>query len=686
MKKIFATISLLFVINVQAFAVSAYPMPIDFKQPQGDVVTVLIKGDERSHWHETMDGYTLLFNQDGYLTYALLDEAGNLQPSDFIATNIEKRDNTAKAFLKTLGKKLFYSDAQKQLMRQVWKIEDEAKTRGNRALTGLTKVLCAFVQFSEKSMIKTMTQFDGLMNQIGYMGNGAGSVRDYFKESSYNQFDIQMTLCGIYTAPKSESYYAGPPGDGTLNCPELAEWLAQRVAVEPGIDFRDYDGDGDGFVDAFHFIFAGEGQEAGGGPTTIWSHQWSFSPPVVQNGKRLNIYSCSPELLNSDITTVGVICHEMSHVFGSPDFYDTDDNQFEGTGNWDIMAGGSWNNNGNRPAHHNMYQKTQFGWVNPVILSTPTTVTDMPNSAQNAVAYRINTNTPNEYYLLENRQKVRFDTDVPGSGLLIYHVHSNVGTSCINCTHPQRLYPVCANRTTQMPTETPSSYGNINSAGCPFPGTSNKTSFTDETTPAMKSWTNNNTGKPITNITHSNKLISFDFMGGGTGSTYTITATTGEHGTITPTGVITVFAGGSRTYSIIPDEHYAIATVLINGTNDPTAVTTGTYNFSNVNFNQTIEATFTPKTHIATLNADNYSPIQIVPNPASNYIDLQFTIYNLQFEHIEFYNAFGQLVKNVSIHGESKDNTMTQKISIADLPKGIYVIRIENQTAKLVVH
>jgi M6 family metalloprotease-like protein len=516
----------LWFINAQVLhAVPANPHPISFTQPNGKELTVFMKGDERLHWHESLDGYTLLLNQENYLTYAILDEAGNLQPSYYIATDIEKRDIVANSFLYSTDKKLFYSDMQKQIILKVWEIEDDAKSQGERGVTGFYKTLCAFVQFPEKSMIKTISQFENLFNQIGYTGNGTGSVRDFFKESSYNQFDLEITLCGIYTAPQSESYYAGNPGDGTLRCRELARWLAQQVAAEPSIDFRDYDSDNNGVVDGFHFIFAGVGQEGGGCNTCIWSHKWQFTPAVTQNGKSISVYSCSPELYSgTTITTIGVVCHEMTHAFGAPDFYDTNygtGGQYEGTGNWDIMAGGSWNGSpgGNRPPHHNMYTKIQFGWVTPITLNAPTTVTNMPNAAENPVAYKINVYTNNEHYLLENRQRIKFDTNIPGDGLIIYHVHNSVGTSGINDTHPQRMYPVCASSTVAIPASGASNYGNINSGGCPFPGTSGKTAFDGTTTPRMFRW-NGNAGvevsdKPITNITHNNRLISFDFMGGG---------------------------------------------------------------------------------------------------------------------------------------------------------------------------
>jgi M6 family metalloprotease-like protein len=500
------------------FAVPAYPFPIVYTQPNGDTLTVKIKGDERIHWYESLDEYTLLVNSEGFLSYAQLDEDGNLQPSSCVATDIENRDFSIFSFLKTIKKRLFYSTIQKQMMLKIWQIEDEVANKNknkNDGLFGHYKTLCAFVQFPEKPMIKTMSQFDGLLNQLGFTGNGTGSVRDYFKESSYNNFDLEITLCGIYTAPQSEAYYA----DYTA---PLARWLAMRLAWEPAIDFREFDSNGDGEVDGFHFIFAGRGEEAGGGPGTIWSHKSQFDPPVKQNGKSISIYSCSPELLYNDISTIGVICHEMTHAFGAPDFYDTGYNGYEGTGNWDIMASGSWNGypGGNCPPHHNMYTKLQFGWVDPINLDDPETVVNMPNSAENPVAYKIKTTTFNEFFLLENRQKLKFDSSVPGAGLLIYRVVDMGNSQGLNDGHPQNVYPVCAASNIDIPNSDPSSYGDplfygsINGAGTPFPGTSNQTSFTDETTPSMKSWLKNNTNKPITNIVNNNLLISFEFMGG----------------------------------------------------------------------------------------------------------------------------------------------------------------------------
>src|SRR5665648_423478 len=175
------------------------------------------------------------------------------------------------------------------------------------------------------------------------------------------------------------------------------------------------------------------------------------------------------------------------------------------------MGGGAWNNNGVTPAHHNPYTKIYtYGWAAITTLASGVNTT-LNNAAQYSNSfYRINTATSNEYFLIENRQKLKFDSYIPGHGMIIYHVDDNyISTAAngINTGSHQGMYPVCANAT-GLP---PAVYGNIDSGGLPFPGTANKTSFTDITIPNMQSWSGVNTGMPITNITENviNRTVSF---------------------------------------------------------------------------------------------------------------------------------------------------------------------------------
>jgi len=71
---------------------------------------------------------------------------------------------------------------------------------------------------------------------------------------------------------------------------------------------------------------------------------------------------------------------------------------------------------------------------------------------------------------------------------------------------------------------------------------------------------------------------------------YTITATTGENGSISPVGEVKVAEGASKTFAMVGDEGYVIADVKVDG--ESVEVTDGTYTFANVTENHTISVTF----------------------------------------------------------------------------------------------
>ncbi len=110
----------------------------------------------------------------------------------------------------------------------------------------------------------------------------------------------------------------------------------------------------------------------------------------------------------------------------------------------------------------------------------------------------------------------------------------------------------------------------------------------------------NNGNYVFTNITTNHTIeATFERM------SYTLTATAGTGGTILPNGTVTVNYGGTKNFVIMPDNYYRISEVLIDGTNNPTAVENGYYTFTNIAADHTIAATFvkqTPKVNNITVN------------------------------------------------------------------------------------
>lgn len=525
-------------------AVPAFPFPIKYKQPDGSEVTIRLRGDERIHWAETSDGYTLLSNGKNGWEYATKDDSGNLKVSGVLAREAGKRTSEEIKLIKKLSKSLRFSTSQINVLKSAWeakygsdkligtgsffnKANNSISTDGKRKVfspNGTKKLLMILIQYPDVSFKYTRQDFIDLMNTQNYNANGAlGSVRDFFMEISYGDFIINTDVAPtIYTADYNMAYYGAPGANShDIRAADLMKEACDK-ADDDGVDFTQYDNDGDGSVDGVYIIYAGYGEATSGDVNTIWPHAGGITGKTY-DGKTVSKYSCSNEL-NADgtLTSIGVICHEFGHVCGAPDYYDTDyeiGGQFQGTSHWDLMDVGLYNGpkSGNRPAHFNPFEKIRAGWITPVTLTEPASITNMPDIKSIRVVYRINTTTENEYYLLENRQYTGFNASCPGHGLLIYHYSKSIWDVSANKTAPQGFYAVCANASTSPSTSSNSAgYGNINSGGCPFPGTSGITSFTDNTTPTAKSWAGNNTFKPLTVITEDSylKTISFTYMGG----------------------------------------------------------------------------------------------------------------------------------------------------------------------------
>lgn len=116
MKNLFIIIALTIIcfhiVSAQVNKVPASSKPIEYKQPDGSIVTFTLKGDENLHWAVTSDGYTIISNKEKGYDYAKLDKNKNLVSSGKLAHNLEKRSKKEIKFLKKIEKGLNFSDEQ----------------------------------------------------------------------------------------------------------------------------------------------------------------------------------------------------------------------------------------------------------------------------------------------------------------------------------------------------------------------------------------------------------------------------------------------------------------------------------------------------------------------------------------------------------------------------------------------
>ena len=316
-----------------------------------------------------------------------------------------------------------------------------AQTRqpGGDFYTGDRHQLTVLVSFSDLSFegdeTATMEKWNAIMNTENYnVEPYKGSVHDYFYAQSYGKFNLTFDLQYIQLTNGRERYASNRLND------ENSQFLVNDimdVLQERDIDWSLYDWNDDGFVNQLLIIFAGKGMNDGGDSKSIWAHQWWLSEhknqsteddtedyceprSITYNDKTyiVDCYCAVPELGGK--STFGTICHEVSHCFGFPDFYN---GSTKYVGSWDLMDNSYYNDNGYVPCCYSAHERWLMGWLTPKELSQATTVNDMPALSDKPEAYLIrNDGYENEYYIVENRQQSGWDASLPGSGILIFHI------------------------------------------------------------------------------------------------------------------------------------------------------------------------------------------------------------------------------------------------------------------------
>lgn len=331
----------------------------------------------------------------------------------------------------------FFEEARTLRMeREAQRRECLAKTRAIGAdhapYVGKKRGLIVLVQFNDLrfSMPDPIETFGRVINGENFVeGDFKGSVRDYFLSQSQGVFELDFDILGPVTLKNGYAYY-GQDGEEAGSDKHPGDMVAEACrAVSGQVNFADYDWDGDYVVDQVFILYAGKGQADGGNDDTIWPHEWSLeysygSKPVFDNIV-VNTYACGPELNgNGKLNGIGTICHKFSHCLGLPDTYDTDYNNNYGMGTWDLMCNGSHSGNGYIPPNYTAYEQAYIGWKTPIVLSdTDQSISGMKPISEGGNIYQlINDDYPDEYFLLENRQKAGWDAAIGGSGMLVTHV------------------------------------------------------------------------------------------------------------------------------------------------------------------------------------------------------------------------------------------------------------------------
>lgn len=470
---------LMLLVSVVTMAVPADKTPVQIKQPNGKNLTLILSGDERLNWANTLDGYTLLHDKEGSWVYAIRDAEGNMVPSSVLACNEQERSQTELAFLSNVEKNMFFSSSQIEAK----KIENEKKFSPiKKAYTDIPTVasdsiLVILVGYSDKAFQYTAQDFYNYFAQDNY--RGTGSLREYFYDQSGGKFDMKFRVVGPYTLNHPSSYYANN-----------GQYLARDAinAADADVNFANYANVTSGSVNRVGCVFvmyAGTPQSSTGNADEVWPHQSDVPNSIVKDGVRFSHYVCGPEKATaSHMGAIGTMCHEFGHALGLPDHYDTYNNgggsvsSVYSTGYYDLMCSGCYNNNQATPPNLSAGEKKALDW-----LAKMDTLTVSRDSIRlpviqggNDTAYFVQIAGSQEFFTVEARRKSGWDAYLPSAGILIHH--GNWGKLSNWFTYGNNTVNVNASDRGWFIESAVGTMSNYNEAQWAFVGTSNRNYFT----------------------------------------------------------------------------------------------------------------------------------------------------------------------------------------------------------------
>ena len=230
-----------------------------------------------------------------------------------------------------------------------------------------------------------------------------GSLNDYYREQSCDAFRVEGKVFDWVKVERKRAEYGADANRFAL----LTEALDKVEARDGKEALNDFDG--------VFFLYAGERvQTVRGG--LYWPHRAS----VRYKGRNVAYFIC-PEG-GERMASISVVAHEFGHLLGLPDLYSQSPDQ-PGLGVWCTMSTGHGQDG--KPLHFCAWSKEQLGWLKPAVID-PTVKQKLilsPVEKSSKECFKVLLRPDGgEYLLLENRVRKDFDRDLPGEGLLIWHV------------------------------------------------------------------------------------------------------------------------------------------------------------------------------------------------------------------------------------------------------------------------
>ncbi|MFO7615807.1 MAG: M6 family metalloprotease domain-containing protein, partial [Bacteroidales bacterium] len=399
-------------------------VPQTIKQPDGQVIECFATGDEFYRWLHDADGYTIVLNpNDGYFYY------GTRQGDDVVPTRHKAGTvSPAQAGLAT------WARISERLYRERRaEYQSHLKSTAGTPKHGLVNSICIYISFADDSTF--VKPRSGFVAQ--WESEEEPSVRDYYRETSYNTLDLRCyhypvspdTINVSYVDIYPRAYYLPWTSVNTQGYLSNQRAAREHAMLKRAVEFIEsqipdsiiIDGNDDGLVDNISFVVRGS---SSAWSDLLWPHAWSLSTYATRlKGARITNYFLTME----NGFGLGTTCHELGHVFGAPDLYHYNDTGApNAVGSWCLM-----NSSGNPPQGICGFLRYRYNeWISelPEITETGTyTLLPLANPERNLFKVRSPLSS-SEYFVLEFRKREgRYENSLQGSGMLVYRINPGAG-------------------------------------------------------------------------------------------------------------------------------------------------------------------------------------------------------------------------------------------------------------------
>lgn len=491
-------------------AVPAMRRPQTVVQPDGSTITIIKSGDEFAHFITTTDGLLLKRDNAGFYCYGRLAVNGAIESTGIRAVNPEMRTQAPpqaeKLDIQAAVQRRAAASPARIPQSGMGLYSSEYPTEGD------VNVLVLLVEFNDVrfTLENPYEYFNNMLNQEGFSEyGGTGSAKDYFRDNSKDQFRPHFDVFGPITLTKDMKEYGGNNIYGDDIAPDVMVADACRM-FDDNIDFSAYDMDNDGYVDNVYVFYAGQGEASYGPEDSIWPHSWEVQDYLSLDGVVISRYACSNEWELNRPDGIGTFVHEFSHVMGLPDLYSTVGYLTCTPMEYSVMDGGCYNNDGRTPPAYSIVERNAVNWIEPEVISGPLDGR-LEYIVDSNHGYIIPTAKETEFFLLENRQQTGWDEFIPGHGMIIWHVDFNQSVWDANTVNNDAQHQYVE---IEKANNTKNGTSDTIMAGWTWPGTEDKTEFSDVTAPSMLSWDNTGQQLPITQIAENDGIITFLVDGG----------------------------------------------------------------------------------------------------------------------------------------------------------------------------